>query len=62
MTLLGDVILWSALPVAVLLLAAAVGGCWLWRRGPFPTESSQVRVADAYLAAKNQATEGVHAA
>lgn len=61
MTPLGYTIVWSAIPVAVLLLGAAVSAYWLAHKRPFPTEPSHVRVARAYLAAKNQAARDVPA-
>jgi hypothetical protein len=45
-----DTVLWSAIPVALLLLASVVTAYWLPRRRPFPMEESQVRVERAYIA------------
>jgi len=59
MSPLGDTILWSAIPVAALLLAAAAIAYWFRRRSPIRTESSQLRVERAYLAARNQAAPGL---
>jgi hypothetical protein len=52
MDLTWDTVLWSAIPVALLLLASVVTTYWLLRRRPFPMEESQVRVERAYIAAR----------
>ena len=59
MDLFWDAVLWSAIPVAVLLLACAVGAYWLSHRRPFPMERSQARVERAYLATRDQSAKGV---
>lgn len=59
MNLIWDSVLWSAVPVAVLLIGAAVGSYRLSRKWPLPVESSQARVARAYLAATEQAADTV---
>jgi hypothetical protein len=48
--------LWSIIPIAV-LLAVTAGGYWYLRKRPVTTESSQLRVAEAYLAATSQTAQ-----
>jgi hypothetical protein len=48
--------LWSIIPIAVLLVIAA-GAYWYLRKRPVTTESSQLRVAEAYLAATSQTAQ-----
>ena len=55
-----DVFLWSAVPLAVLILAAAVGAYWLSHRRPRQREDAQARVARAYFDAQNQAAGEQH--
>jgi len=48
--------LWSIIPIAVLLVATA-GAYWYLRKRPVTTESSQLLVAEAYLAATSQTAQ-----
>ena len=53
-----DIFFWSAIPVAVLLLACAASAYWLPRRRPRPLENAQERVERAYRGAKSQPAGG----
>lgn len=58
MGLFWDAAVWTAAPIAALLLASAAGIWWVSRMRPSPEDASQDDVVRAYHAAKGRAAGG----
>lgn len=51
MSLLGDVVLWTAIPIGLLLIGTAIGAYWLVHRQPPPVEAYHAHAERAYFSA-----------